>query len=691
MDNDGQANKVSTNNANYSKEVNSEAIYTDVIYLDVISRDVISRDVFSSDVFYRTDNAEQANKVPTNNATYSKEEYTNVIDRMDNESINTKEGETKTAILNILRFNNVDSKAIFPVLKVGQCGYSEMNNNIVYSKDGKDDQEMVCNFVVIPVARIFRPGLHESWDKEWTATKMKIVSDDNEFTITCPNIKIGKLYEMIREKNPALHVEKIKEFEKYVATQITKNLKTMQAIISNDLMGWIREGNRLKYNTKVDDELAASRKLMPVSLTSFTWKEVKEGQKFLEVGYSGKEILALFVLAHIGYLYPFLEKANIPPRFIGCLVGDTNSLKTATIRELFNVHVSREQQIYSFQSTPKGLVLAAKTCRHESFVVDDVAPEISSGNKNNVNRALENVEELSRMFGDESQRTRSDFKGAKGSNFSPKGFCIITAEFLKGAQSTRSRQMRIDCNRNTFNGDKLLNFQENPDIMKKYFSIFIEFLGVKQDEIQKIIDIDTVYYKQLFKENENFNIKIPRTRRNLLITFVVIGVINYFFSYIYKLGSVEADEHFLKDAQNAMIATFVLSDKDITEIDPIQRYMAALNELVSEGEIGNLEDKNEFSLHFSESLSYYDKENHLLYLKPKESFAAINSYCRDSGKNLQITRVQLQAKLKELGLTICEDKSNLRKTPFIVGVKRQHLLCLKADNIVNLITKKEEY
>ncbi|WP_196601163.1 hypothetical protein [Pectinatus frisingensis] len=551
--------------------------------------------------------------------------------------------------------------------------------NTVLSQNSIGVRQELCNFSVLPQQKIFLNNTDDGIYK-WMESIVKVQKPNGvSKMVTVKNCDIKNLSKIIMDADPTAYIEDIREFDKYVVTQFETFDTQMAQIKISTIPGWVRVNDTryMVYNSAKYSAVHVSRKLLNLPDNTDFQGIIDEGNSFLDIGHGEKEILALFTVAHIGFLFPFLEKNGLTPTFILCLVGQSNSLKTSVVKEVFNLFVPKCEQLFSFRSTSKGLELSATGCRHETFVVDDVAPAVSFGSKKNLEKALENVETLSRIYSDESAQVKSNPAWGINKNFAPKGFCVITAEsgLLQGAFSTRSRQMWIKCNRKTFDGETLRKFQENPQIMQRYFSLFVNFLEKNQIELLAQLPIWKERAETYLRQNDFWGIKTGRIKRAFLVMLTVTLVIDWFDRSIRGTSPQSLMQSF--NFYKAFREIFITSELATQDKDPVRLFMDTLRESVKNGDFDIAENRCDFKNGINTCIGFYEADRELLYLKPREIYKKINEFCNENGENMPLAKNELFNQLKEENITLTDSDSSLRKLSFQIGGKRQRMLCIK--------------
>ena len=155
------------------------------------------------------------------------------------------------------------------------------------------------------------------------------------------------------------------------------------------------------------------------------------------------------------------------------LIGSSGMLKTATVREIFNVFVPRNSRLTSVRSTEASLHVMTEKSFDDTLVIDDFNRE---GSKQEISQKTKNIQTLVRSYSDKSPRVKyggnDDVK-----KYSIRGGLVITGEtnMTGELKSGMVRYIKILVE-TSFNGEFLKKFQDNPEIMRFFFSEFIRFL-----------------------------------------------------------------------------------------------------------------------------------------------------------------------------------------------------------------------
>ena len=566
-------------------------------------------------------------------------------------------------LLPVFNENNIGTPQSLHMFSLRSLKYDATGGRVMVN------QEEICNAEIIPICKIMHV-VNAEGEKEWAETEFAVYLKTKTVLISCNNADIDSIHKQIRKRNPDFYIGDICELGKYVRTQLEQYAAKMKEVTICNIPGWVSNGHSLYYNSAKLPNAKISRKLLEVD-EEFAYEIISDGISFLKIGNANAQISTLFVAAHIAYLTPWLEKIKHPAKFLVCLVGQSNSLKTSVVRELFNLFVPDGERLFSFQSTSKGLELAASEARHETFVVDDVAPASASNAKSNESRALANVERLSRIFSDDSVMTKSSPNWSKTLQLAPKGLCVITAEFLAGSLSTRSRQLWIKCDRKTFVGAVLRGFQTNPQVMQEYFSLFVQYLEDNQAEITALLEAGIESYGSKIADIWD-KINTPRAQENLRVLLATIAIISHFVG-IYGVGI---------DVQKLIhgVSTAILdSDTEVEAKNPVNQFLNNLELAVEEGYLLCSENKYEFALDTRNLL--VDREKSCIWAHHKEFYKVVYDFASEVGDPIAILKTPLQKLLKDNEHIICDSTGYTQKSGFNVGTKRKHLVCIPLDSV----------
>lgn len=287
----------------------------------------------------------------------------------------------------------------------------------------------------------------------------------------CPEIYINFKYISILEKYLTDIFNKVKDRieSEYVdinrgwheSNGVTKFDDSVNGIEYLRQLGIIYDGNNTAPIVRVDDKIDKR------------WEYFNDGKRFINVGKKGKEITAIYLFGFLGFAKYWIEKAMIQCHFVLYVCGMTNSLKTSVVQCVTNVF---EQDVRKknlrFTGTRASILDYISTHQDDTILVDDFSNTEVTSKKN----SREMIETILRVAGDDMIPTKM---GSSGEIHYRNFRCaiVMTGETEADlSKSSQLRMMKVNVDRNTFDGYELRRFQENPQIMRVHLAQFILFL-----------------------------------------------------------------------------------------------------------------------------------------------------------------------------------------------------------------------
>ncbi len=546
------------------------------------------------------------------------------------------------------------------------------------------------NFNLHPVAWIFSVSGNTIPAK---ANKIRflVTSAFGEEEVVCPADNVQILWKEIA-KIPWIKLEETGKnsnphFDKLVAGLLEKFAAMMKQEYEFFTAGWFDVNGRKIYLSGRYDYVKSSRVVPDVSYLDKRMV-FNSGFSFLAVGKTSGALEVMFLFSFLPYLFPFFSASGVVPESVLTVVGPSNSLKTSVCKELFNLFETDEaKKLFSFDSTPTALESAAKQTRHETLIIDDVAPPDGSC-KERYKAALEKVAHISRLYGNGIGKARSkSWVTGENTATSVEGTAVITAELLQGSFSTRTRQLWVCVNEQTFDVKALSAFQNDRMIMRNFFALFIQFLENNYDAVNSFVQTKLAENMTLLEQRSyGSGITKPRLARSLAIMMTVVDVVGKFADYALDGEDIEPYGRHRQTFMAALESAFADTEMASNERDPVDIFLTLLGSLVEQEKVMLTKSKTDFSRNYSHYIGYFEEEKGILWLKSGDIFAAVVAAGNRQSIALSESENTLYARLKERGITICDANSNIKKTGFKVGSlnKRVNLLAIKAGKIKSL-------
>ena len=297
---------------------------------------------------------------------------------------------------------------------------------------------------------------------------------NTENKIEVPKNRYKELYDFICRKYPEVQkpIAKSEIIEEYLTKLFQRDAANITKEIVADKIGWLKVDESIKFYDGYND-FYKNYEIPDISNNNKSML-FRDGFSFLEVG-NDEVIKILWLVAHLPYTLFWLRKGNVDFRSVIFLQGSTGLLKTAVANVISNVfNKDRHTAIMRMTSTKASIQKNIVMLQDQLVCLDDFSnTEVSSGKK-----ALENAEDVIRAVGDgvfPLKMKVSNFSKLQQENV--RSVIMLTGEeaFSLG-RSSYLRTLILPITRETFNGDKLTKFQENSEILRRYFALYISFL-----------------------------------------------------------------------------------------------------------------------------------------------------------------------------------------------------------------------
>lgn len=298
---------------------------------------------------------------------------------------------------------------------------------------------------------------------------------NTENKIEVPKNRYKELYDFICRKYPEVQqpIAKSEIVEEYLTKLFQRDNANLTKEIVADKMGWLEVAGEIKFYDGYNDFYKNYE--IPDITNNNKSMLFRDGFSFLEVG-NDEVIKILWLIAHLPYTLFWLRKGNVDFRSVVFLQGSTGLLKTAVANVISNVfNKDRHTAIMRMTSTKASIQKNIVMLQDQLVCLDDFSnTEVSSGK-----RALENTEDVIRAVGDGVFPLKMNVGNfSKLQQETVRSVVMLTGEeaFSLG-RSSYLRTLILPITKETFNGDKLTKFQEYPKILRRYFSLYIKFLG----------------------------------------------------------------------------------------------------------------------------------------------------------------------------------------------------------------------
>ena len=500
---------------------------------------------------------------------------------------------------------------------------------------------------------------------------------NTENKIEVPKNRYKELYDFICRKYPEVQkpIAKSEIIEEYLTKLFQRDAANITKEIVADKIGWLKVDESIKFYDGYND-FYKNYEIPDISNNNKSML-FRDGFSFLEVG-NDEVIKILWLVAHLPYTLFWLRKGNVDFRSVIFLQGSTGLLKTAVANVISNVfNKDRHTAIMRMTSTKASIQKNIVMLKDQLVCLDDFSnTEVSSGK-----RALENAEDVIRAVGDgvfPLKMKVSNFSKLQQENV--RSVIMLTGEeaFSLG-RSSYLRTLILPITRETFNGDKLTKFQENSEILRRYFALYISFL----EQYGTILANEA---SLIFKEARKYYANITELARFIDMASalkVQLDIVTKFAGYcgISDLNGVV--ESILKAIEFIIAKNSQSSDMQKPELRFVYALMQTLDTTVY-NQIAN----DELSYINNEKIFVGFKEDEHLWLRFEEAMNIVRNYYAKQGQQWLIQPMSIKKMLLEKGLSEGKLAENGKPAEYLVKAKkgsRKRMLVLKMSAIEALL------
>ena len=551
--------------------------------------------------------------------------------------------------------------------------FKESEQGLSIIKNG-EDKGFITNATIRVIA------LKEIWFSETVSEAYYVCSikcseawGDVEREIEVPQNSYKEIYNFICKKYSEVQkpIAKPETVEEYLTKLFQRDFDNITKEIVADKIGWLEVAGEIKFYDGYNDFY--KNYYIPDITSNNKAMLFRDGFSFLEVG-NDEVIKILWLIAHLPYTLFWLRKGNVDFRSVVFLQGSTGLLKTA-VSNVFNK--DRHNAIMRMTSTKASIQKNIVMLQDQLVCLDDFSnTEVSSGKK-----ALENAEDVIRAVGDgvfPLKMKVSNFSKLQQENV--RSVIMLTGEeaFSLG-RSSYLRTLILPITRETFNGDKLTKFQENSEILRRYFALYISFL----EQYGTILANEA---SLIFKEARKYYANITELARFIDMASalkVQLDIVTKFAGYcgISDLNGVV--ESILKAIEFIIAKNSQSSDMQKPELRFVYALMQTLDTTVY-NQIAN----DELSYINNEKIFVGFKEDEHLWLRFEEAMNIVRNYYAKQGQQWLIQPMSIKKMLLEKGLSEGKLAENGKPAEYLVKAKkgsRKRMLVLKMSAIEALL------
>lgn len=361
------------------------------------------------------------------------------------------------------------------------------------------------------------------------------------------------------------------------------------------------------------------------------------------------------------------------------LRGKTGSLKTAVASEISNVFDhDRTHATIRMTSTAASISTALAMSRDTCLCIDD----FSNSSLPDSRKSESNAELVIRAIGDgilPSKMNVQDF--SKIVRPTVRSAVIMTGEEkLSLGASSLLRVIEIPVDEHTFAGKHLQVFQESPEIMRNYFSLFVQYLSIHGQEItaaySRLQNIYRQEYARTFKDKRYVDAAV-------LLRITADAIANFA-----QFCGTSLSGELLSSLQNAIATGVNYNAQEASTQIPELRFLIALTASIDtspNSKIALSEDTyvgNEISF-----VGFWEQGQDFLWIRWDSAVSLVYSYYQRVGEYWLTKESTVKERLLQQGLSKGKCKAQgAASNEYLVRAKkgqRARMLVLRMDAVQN--------
>ena len=405
----------------------------------------------------------------------------------------------------------------------------------------------------------------------------------------------------------------------------------------------------------------------------------KRGCDFLSIGKKNKEITAIYLFAHIGYLIYWMKHINFNCNFILYMFGRTNSFKTSVIKAIINpFERDASRKMLRFTSTKAAAYDYLDSHQDDVIAIDDY----SNTEKRTQKSSLEMAELILRAVGDGNIPTKMNNQGEI--NYRDVHVAVVmTGETMFDLPaSSQLRLFSINVDKNSFDGVILSEYQRKPDIMRKYFALFLQFLSMNGTWICQKAD------EMIFQLRQKYAGRLEPRQVDIAVWYEVLIMV--WLKFGIWAGADEAMLYDYSENFREKIMALIHENENNCKLSrPSIKFIYALSRMIARNSRVIIAD-NEGIFVKNEKLylGFYERgDNDELWVVFDAAFELVKNYWKNLGSEFLSTEIQVKESLNESGF-IRTCKTNKNRNEYVIKAKkgrRQRMLVLLRDKCLKAL------
>ena len=278
---------------------------------------------------------------------------------------------------------------------------------------------------------------------------------------------------------------------------------------------------------------------------------------------------------------------------------------------------------------------------------------------------------------------------SRSSRESVRATVILTGEEkLNLGRSSQYRIIEVFVDKDTFDGNNLRIFQQNPQIMSEYFWLYVEFLQQYGSEIAT-----KVHQSVITHENKLINeFSVRRFTESTAILLIQIEVMVAFASYCF------VNEHIVTQLHQALTQNLMnimrKNQDDGNQLDPVLKFLYGIWQSLETNKNYKLADAEaEYVKSESKFIGFKEPATNQLWLRVEDTYEMVIKFYKKRGEDFLVQWDTIKKLLLEQGYSKGVSASNGTPASYVLRARRgtrKRMLVLKVEKVEQALENLKE-
>lgn len=525
--------------------------------------------------------------------------------------------------------------------------FVEEEQGLMAVSEAKDSKELLLSgrLKLIKIVEIWYDELHSDEELVCQIT-FPPAWQMNPKEVRTAKTSYKELPAIIRKKIPEAIVSSSSKvaWDEYLSAIYRRDEKQAEHEIISQKTGWLNVRGETRYRLG-RDRFYAEYHLPDVS--SLDRRQIFfDGWRFMNVGHNNAAISILWLWAHMAFTVYWFQRIGIRFQTVLYMQGASGNLKTATTSVVSNVFDTNRRRATirmtsTFPSIQESIVMSPDTLS----CLDD----FSNSETTERDRATENAEKVVRAVGDGIFPEKMG-----GYNYNEvrrdhvRCAIVLTGEeSLSLGRSSNLRSLVVPIFEGTFDGRELEPFQQDPNIMRRYFMLFVSFL---EENGPSIFTSELIEEFGRYRGMYSKRLEIKRFVDTAAQLSILIDMLQRFACWCGL--ACELDDSMFKNMRHAIDDLMHSNQQSSQTLAPEVRFVYALAQSFGTGRSSMLApDEETYAKNEAGYLGFKDESSRQIWLRFEDAWKLVASFYQKLGEPWLTKPQTIKVALLEAGLS----------------------------------------